>query len=370
MRVSTYLGYMALGTFAIGLTAAVVRSQSRPAASAAQAPSGSESFTSCPGVGVDMDQLQRDMQELQGKMKIKSKDIENLAQQLQSEVAAKMAENGMNRQELEALSARLQADESGIAQQARASAEQAQQLFTLNSAEDTGWLGIEIGEVSADQAKEFKLPEVAGVLVSEVVPSGPAAKAGLQPNDVVLQYDGTKVEGTVQFRRLVRETPPGRTVSMTVMRDGRETKLSVQVGNLTDNAETQLREALPPRMLNFHIEMPEMFPAMTPVLGIEAEDINGQLGEYFHVPGDSGVLIRSVNPGTAAAKAGLEAGDVITHVGDAPVKTVNELREQLREKRDQKNVSLKIVRQGSEKSITVTMESPAAQPATTRSAAL
>ncbi|HEV2289081.1 MAG TPA: PDZ domain-containing protein [Candidatus Acidoferrales bacterium] len=314
--------------------------------------------------------MQRDLQDLQGKLKIKSKDLEDMVQHLQSEVAAKMAENGMNREELEALTARLEANESGIAQQARTSAEQAQQLFALNSAEDTGWLGIEIGEVSADQAKEFKLPEATGVLVSQVLPNGPAAKAGLQPNDVILQYEGTKVEGTVQFRRLVRETPPGRAVGVTVMRDGREAKLSIQVGNLSDNAETRLREVLPPRMLNFHFEMPEMFPGMTPVLGIEAEDVNGQLGNYFRVPGDSGVLIRSVTPGTPAAKAGLEAGDVITHVDDAPVKTVSDLRDQLRKKRDQKNVSLKIVRQGAEKSVTVSIEPPTVRPAATRSAAL
>lgn len=370
MRVSTYLGYMALGTFAIGLAAASVHSQSRTAPPQAQAPSNSESTASCPDLAHDAGQLQRDIRELQGEMKIKSKDLQDMAQQIQSEVARKMAENGMNRQEIDALSARLQADQAGIEQRARASAEQAQQLFALNSAEDTGWLGIEIGEVSAEQAKEFKLPEVAGVLVSQVVPNGPAAKAGVQSNDVILQYDGTKVEGTAQFRRLVRETPPGRTVGLTVMRDGHEMKLSIQVGNLTDNTETQLREALPPRMLNFHFEMPEIFPAMTPVLGIEAEDVSGQLGEYFHVPGDSGVLIRSVSPGTAAAKAGLEAGDVITQVDGAPVKTVGDLREKLREKHDQKNVSLKIVREGSEKSVTVSIEPPAVRPAATRSAAL
>lgn len=187
---------------------------------------------------------------------------------------------------------------------------------------------------------------------------------------MIVQYDGARVEGTVQFRRLVRETPPGRNVSVTVMRNGQETKVSIQVGNRTDNVETQLREVLPQRMLNFHFEMPEMFPAMTPVLGIEAEDVNGQLGEYFHVPGDSGVLIRSVSPGTAAAKAGLEAGDVITRVDSAAVKSVGELRDQLREKRDQKSVSLTIMRQGSEKSVTVPIEPPAAHPAATRSAAL
>jgi S1-C subfamily serine protease len=134
--------------------------------------------------------------------------------------------------------------------------------------------------------------------------------------------------------------------------------------------DTRLREVLPPRNFNFKFSMPELFPGMTPVLGVQAEEINGQLGTYFHVPGEAGVLIREVSPNSAAAKAGLKAGDVITRVDGAAVKTVDDLREHLRDQREQKSVSLTIIRQGSEMKVLVTIEAPAEHPVRTRAAAL
>lgn len=265
--------------------------------------------------------------------------------------------------------------QAGMEADAQAIAAQGQQLFAqtqalVDAGDDAGWLGIEIAEVTPEKTKELKLPRPEGVIVSSVLPDSPSAKAGLEANDVIVEYDGQSVEGTVQFRRLVRETPPGRSVPVEVARNGRDEKLTVQVGNSARSMDMRLREVLPPRDFNFKFSMPELFPSMTPVLGVQAEDISGQLGAYFHVPGGEGVLIREVNPNSAAAKAGLKAGDVITRVDGAAVKTVDDLREHLRDQREQKSVSLTIVRQGSEMKVPVTIETPTERPIRTRAAVL
>ena len=376
MSVTTYIKQGAFAIAVLGLSAAGVYSQTRQTPAIAQSLSGSTATTEKAWWASDQAQLQRDMERFQEDMKAQAREIQKNALALKSEVAKAMAENGLtNRARLDKLTARLDAQQVGIAAEAQAAAAQAQQLFAqtpglLDDRGDTGWLGVEIAEITPEKAKELKLSRVEGVIVSEVLPDSPSAKAGLETKDVILEYDGQPVEGTVQFRRLVRETPPGRSVALEISRNGQSEKLNVQVGNSTRNVESQLREVLPARNFDFKFSMPELFPSMTPVLGVQAEDVSGQLGTYFHVPGGEGVLVREVTPGSPAAKAGLKAGDIITHVDGATVKTVNDLREHLREQREQKRVSLMIVRQGAEMTITVAMEAPVAHPIRTRTAVL
>ncbi len=280
-----------------------------------------------------------------------------------------MAESGIQREEMANLAARIRAERPAIEAEARVASQEAQQLFAqspsfLVSDEDTGWLGMEMTEVTPEKAKELMVPADRGVVVSEVVADGPAAKAGIEKNDVIVAYDGQTVEGTVQFRRLVRETPPGRNVSVTVVRGGQQKKLTVEVGNAARNMGIELKQVEPlvQTLRTFKFDMPEVFAGMTPVLGIEAEEVSGQLGQYFHVPGDEGVLVREVSPGTAAAQAGLKAGDVITKVDGVEVRTVDELRRELREKREKKSVPLIVVRNGSQVTINVTLEQPKVEP--------
>ncbi|MHB8542309.1 MAG: PDZ domain-containing protein [Candidatus Acidiferrales bacterium] len=316
------------------------------------------------------------MQRFQREMKAQAEEMKTKAQEIKSEVAKEMVENGItNRAAMDKLSAQLHAQQAGITAEAQAAAAKAQELFAQNSrlldaSDDTGWLGVEISEVTPEKVKELKLPRLAGVIVSEVLLDSPSTKAGLETNDVILEYDGQPVEGVVQFRRLVRETPPGRSVDVEVDRKGHEQKLTVQVGNRARSIDSGLREVLPSRNFDFKFNMPEIFPGMTPTLGVEAEDVTGQLGTYFHVPGGEGVLIRDVSADSPAAKAGLKAGDVITRVDGKQVKTVGDLREHLREKRDQKSASLTIIRQGSQMAVTVTLEAPEPRRVITRAAAL
>src|SRR3974377_1045413 len=83
------------------------------------------------------------------------------------------------------------------------------------------WLGVETNEVTPEKVKERTLPAERGVLLGKIVPDSPAAKAGLKERDVVTELNGQRVEGTAQFRRMIREIPAGRTELLTLFRDGR-----------------------------------------------------------------------------------------------------------------------------------------------------
>ncbi|MHB8410669.1 MAG: PDZ domain-containing protein [Candidatus Acidiferrales bacterium] len=376
MRVKTYIMYGVLAVAGLGVLAADVQSQTRQAAAIALESSAPAVTADCLGLATAQAEMQRDMQRFQREMKAQAEEMKTKAPEIKSEVAKEMVENGItNRAAMDKLSAQLHAQQAGITAEAQAAAAKAQELFAQNSrlldaSDDTGWLGVEISEVTPEKVKELKLPRLAGVIVSEVLLDSPSTKAGLETNDVILEYDGQPVEGVVQFRRLVRETPPGRSVDVEVDRKGHEQKLTVQVGNRARSIDSGLREVLPSRNFDFKFNMPEIFPGMTPTLGVEAEDVTGQLGTYFHVPGGEGVLIRDVSADSPAAKAGLRAGDVITRVDGKQVKTVGDLREHLREKRDQKSASLTIIRQGSQMAVTVTLEAPEPRRVITRAAAL
>ncbi|NIR33236.1 MAG: PDZ domain-containing protein, partial [Desulfuromonadales bacterium] len=91
------------------------------------------------------------------------------------------------------------------------------------------WLGVRISEVTPERAQELGLEKPTGAVVEEVVEGSPAAAAGLQKNDVVVEFDGEPVRSAAQLRRLVRETPAGRTVTLQVNRAGQRRSLEVQL---------------------------------------------------------------------------------------------------------------------------------------------
>ena len=250
-----------------------------------------------------------------------------------------------------------------LAQENRAEL-QAPGVFVTSDEDGSGWLGVEIGEVNAEKAKDLKLTAQRGVVVMDVEPDGPAAKAGLKENDVITQYDGQMVEGTVQFRRLVRETPTGRTVALVISRNGATQNVSVELGERSAFFEKRMKGKMRDFDSAFAFSMPnqDFTLAMPPVdsrmpsLGINAEDLSGQLGSFFGAPDGAGILIREVRTGTAADKAGLKAGDVIMKVDGKPIHTLADLRAELRGKSDQKTVTLGIIRKSAQMSVTVGIE--------------
>src|SRR5580658_3382973 len=238
--------------------------------------------------------------------------------------------------------------------------------------EGPSWLGVESQEISSEKAKELKLPAERGVLLERIVPDSPAAKAGLKDNDVITEINGQRVEGAAQFRRMIREIPAGRSVQFTVWRDGKAQSIGVTLGKSEDHGNMWFKTA--PRAFSFqlpNIEMPEVAPmpdmdmgaygllaGSRPRLGIDAEDLSGQFGAYFGAPDGEGVLVREVNSGSPAEKAGVKSGDIITALNGERVRSLGDLREKLAGKRDEKTVKLGVLRNKTEVSITVEMPPP------------
>ena len=234
------------------------------------------------------------------------------------------------------------------------------------------WLGVESQEITSEKAKELKLPAERGVLLERVVPDSPAAKAGLKDNDVITEINGQRVEGAAQFRRMIHEIPAGRSAQFTVWRDGRAQTVSVTLGKSEDRGNMWFRTA--PRAFSFQlpkIEIPEVAPpdmdwgayagvlaGSRPRLGIDAEDLNGQFGAFFGAPDGEGVLVREVNSGSPAEKAGVKSGDVITSLNGERVRSLGDLREKLAGKREEKTVKLGVLRNRSEVSVTVELPPP------------
>ena len=119
----------------------------------------------------------------------------------------------------------------------------------------TSYLGINVAEVDASRAKELKLKEERGVEIKRVEPGSPAEKAGLKERDVVLEYNGQRVEGTEGFIRMVRETPVGRTARIEISRDGNTQSVTATIGQRKDGGFSFNIPAIHP----FPLSRPSMF---------------------------------------------------------------------------------------------------------------
>jgi serine protease Do len=238
----------------------------------------------------------------------------------------------------------------------------------------SSWLGVETHEVTSDKAKELKLSAERGVVLGKIVADSPAAKAGLKENDVVTEINGQRVEGAAQFRRMIHEIPAGRSIQLTVWREGRSQTISATLGKSEERRHAMKMMSPTPGAFAFRMpEIPEIpsmewngnmfFGGGQPRLGIDAEDISGQLGTFFGAPDGEGILVRDVNSGSPAEKAGVKAGDVITSLNGERIRTVGELRERLSAKRDEKDrtVKLGVLRNKSEISLNVELPAPAAR---------
>ncbi len=239
------------------------------------------------------------------------------------------------------------------------------QITILGGEEGPSWLGVETQEVTAENAKELKLPAERGVVVVGVTKDSPAAKAGLKEKDAITEVNGQRVEGAAQFRRMIHEIPAGRAVQLTVWRDGRAQTLSATLGKAEERHDKWLGAtpgAFAFRMPEVQIpEMPSidlgagmgMVMAGRPRLGIDAEDIGGQLGSFFGAPDGEGILVRSVNSGSPAEKAGLKAGDVITSFNGERVRSLGDLRQKLASQNDAKTAKIGVLRNRSEVTLSV-----------------
>jgi serine protease Do len=239
-------------------------------------------------------------------------------------------------------------------------------------------IGVSIADLEGDEAQKMS-----GAVVSEVRDDSPAAKAGLAPGDIVVEFDGEKVRSARHLSRIVGESPAGRSVKVVVQREGRRVDLQVTPEAALAHGDNEFRfrrmpnpefEFNPP---NFRFDGPPrrgfleehgleeeedadvmVMPRGRGRLGIRIQDITPQLGEFFGT--DKGVLVTSVEPESPAAKAGLKAGDVITAVGDAPVSSPSDLMRAVRRANEGSDVSITYTRD--KKSATATAKLQRREP--------
>lgn len=227
------------------------------------------------------------------------------------------------------------------------------------------YLGIGVQDVDSDRAKALKLKEERGAEITSVEPDSPASKAGIKAGDVVLEYNGTAVQGMTQLQRLVSETPPGRPVKLMVWRNAAEQTLTATPGQrkgvsvwTPDGDFSVAIPSMPPMPpMPAVAPMPRMIAIMPSVrLGIEGEALNEepQFAEFMGVK--DGVLVKAVSPNSAAEKAGIKAGDVIVKVEDTSVSSSSDITRSLRASRSKRTVNLTVVRTRKEMPVTVTLD--------------
>lgn len=237
------------------------------------------------------------------------------------------------------------------------------------SSEDFGggsYLGVDTRDVTTDRLADLKLKEEHGVEVTLVDQDAPAGKAGLKEHDVILTINGNQVEGVEQLRRMIREIPPGRVVTLGISRDGQPLTLKAQ---LADRKKTIVGKS-------FNFSMPTLptlrvMPA-TPLMnemdlpvsvvvvhssarsGLMVENLTPQLGDFFGAKNGKGVLVRSVEKGSRAEQAGFRAGDVIVKVNGESISDSGDFTHAIHSRKSN-SVTVSIIREKKEQNLTLTV---------------
>jgi serine protease Do len=239
------------------------------------------------------------------------------------------------------------------------------------SSEDWGsgsYLGVDTRDITPDRLATLHLKDERGVEVTMVDQDAPAGKAGLKEQDVILTLNGSDVQSVEQLRRMIRETPPGRLVTLGVSRGGQPVTIKVELADRKKNYSYNYHFG--PDGKDFKFKMPVM-PAM-PVMpdmdlpvsivmvhssarsGLMVENLTPQLGDFFGAKNGQGVLVRSVEKGSRADKAGFHAGDVIVKINGEPIHDSGDFSHALRSRKDN-TASISVIRDKKEQTITITL---------------
>lgn len=190
-----------------------------------------------------------------------------------------------------------------------------------------GWLGVTIQRVTPEIAQALGLEKNYGALVSDVASGSPAADAGIQAGDVIVEFAGEKIDDSSKLPAIVARTDVGKSVNVTVMRDKKRIPLKVKIGELKEEEAV----ATAPESGNLGMTVQNMTPELAKTLGLKRAD---------------GVVITAVQPQSAAAEAGLQRGDVILEVNRQQVANAGELRKIVDRAKPGENLLFLIQRSG------------------------
>ena len=177
-----------------------------------------------------------------------------------------------------------------------------------------GFLGVQPQPITQDMVDTLALKSTQGALLADVVKGGPADKAGIKPGDVVVSLNGKPVTDANQLTRDVGAIPPGQTVKLEVIRDGKARQVEVKLAERPDETETTSRAGG---------QGADADKSTGDLLGVRVQDLTPELAQRARVdPGTKGVVVTAVAPDSPAATAGLDPGDVILEINRQPVTSV------------------------------------------------
>lgn len=188
-----------------------------------------------------------------------------------------------------------------------------------------GWLGVSIQPMSKDLAESFGMEQAEGALIAELEPNGPAAESGLQAGDVILEVNSQEVDHSTTLLRLVGETAPGENVELSVLRDGQQETITVEVGEWPNAG-------------------PDQADGDQVRLGIAIQSLNDEEKRQLGI--DHGVRIVEVDPTGHAAAAGIRPGDVLVRLGQQPVESPDQLKEIITRLPDDQTLPILLNREG------------------------
>jgi serine protease Do len=228
----------------------------------------------------------------------------------------------------------------------------------------TAYLGVHIDEVTPQQVSALKLPDSNGAVISDLDRDGPACKAGLKENDVIVGFNGATVESPEQLGSMIHATAAGKTVMLTVVRSGEKKDVKVTLGSwpqvmphvqgFVAGAPRWTGPVVTPGFVP-DIEIPS-FAALSSRHGLMVESLSPQLSDFFGVPAGRGVLVRSVEKGSPADAAGLKAGDVIVKLNNETLHDMADWRRAMRIQAGQ--ISVTFVRERREQTVVIHLPNP------------
>jgi len=192
-----------------------------------------------------------------------------------------------------------------------------------------GWLGVTIQTVTQEIKEKFDLETAEGALIGEVTKDSPADKGGLKRGDVIINFDGKKVKAMNALPAMVAETPVGKKVEILVIRDGREKRLRITIGELEE--DTRIAAAVP--------KLEESF-------GLSVQELTPEIAESLSLKDEKGVVISDVKRGSPASEAGLQRGDLIQEIEHEQVENLSDYQRIMKESSTKKQILIVIKHRG------------------------
>lgn len=228
----------------------------------------------------------------------------------------------------------------------------------------SAYLGVMVDLVSPEKAASLHLKDGAGAAIAGVDQDGPGFRAGLKQGDIIVAYNGNPVEGPDQLADLIHSSAPGTTATVSIFRNGQKQEVKVTLGDWKQMANMPKPSITAPGSMPFVSPMPSRtypdidmpsFAQLSTRHGLVVEALSPQLCDFFGVPQNKGVLVRSVEKGGPGAASGLKAGDVIVRINNETVHDMADWRRAL--KTHGSKVTLVIVRDRKEQTIELNLPS-------------